>query len=146
MILNIPSFRLSIPSAILVCQGKRTTMNVKVLRSSCSSPQRDFCADERPPGSREKDCRRALEWRNWRNALQNNLNLLLSYLFGRASHRMLLEDQRFIHEDLERLEQAIADRLVEEPRNVSCTQFLSLSPLLTTAIFRFGNACLGIMR
>jgi hypothetical protein len=32
---------------------------------------------------------------------------------------MLLEDQRFIHEDLERLEQAIADRVAEEPRNVS---------------------------
>ena len=32
---------------------------------------------------------------------------------------MILEDQRFIHEDLERLEQAIADRVVEEPRNVS---------------------------
>jgi len=32
---------------------------------------------------------------------------------------MLLEDQRFIHEDLERLEQAIAERVAEEPRNVS---------------------------
>jgi len=32
---------------------------------------------------------------------------------------MLLEDQRFIHEDLERLEQAIADRVAEKPRNVS---------------------------
>lgn len=32
---------------------------------------------------------------------------------------MLLEEQRFIHEDLERLEQAIADRVAEEPRNVS---------------------------
>lgn len=31
---------------------------------------------------------------------------------------MLLEDQRFIHEDLERLEQGISDRIVEEPRNV----------------------------
>lgn len=31
---------------------------------------------------------------------------------------MVLEDQRFIQEDLERLEQAIADRIVEEPRNV----------------------------
>jgi hypothetical protein len=42
---------------------------------------------------------------------------------------MLLEDQRFIHEDLERLEQAIADRVAEEPRNVStafCT-FLGTS-------------------
>lgn len=31
---------------------------------------------------------------------------------------MVLEDQRFIHEDLERLEQGIADRVAEEPRNV----------------------------
>ncbi|KAJ5980940.1 splicing factor 3a subunit 3 [Penicillium waksmanii] len=29
---------------------------------------------------------------------------------------MLLEDQRFIHEDLERLEQAVAERVAEEPR------------------------------
>lgn len=32
---------------------------------------------------------------------------------------MFFEDQRFIHEDLERLEQAVADRAAEEPRNVS---------------------------
>jgi splicing factor 3A subunit 3 len=32
---------------------------------------------------------------------------------------MILEDQRFIHEDLERLEQGISDRLAEDPRNVS---------------------------
>ena len=31
---------------------------------------------------------------------------------------MLLEDQRFIHEDLERLEQAIAERLDTDPRNI----------------------------
>lgn len=31
---------------------------------------------------------------------------------------MVLEEQRFIHEDLERLEQGIADRVAEEPRNV----------------------------
>ena len=30
----------------------------------------------------------------------------------------LLEDQRFLHEDLERLEQGIADRILEDPRNV----------------------------
>ena len=34
---------------------------------------------------------------------------------------MLLEDQRFLHEDLERLEQAITDRVAEDPRNVSPT-------------------------
>lgn len=31
---------------------------------------------------------------------------------------MLLEDQRFLHEDLERLEQAIAERVGEDPKNV----------------------------
>ena len=33
--------------------------------------------------------------------------------------KMLLEDQRFLHEDLERLEQAITDRVAEDPKNVS---------------------------
>lgn len=32
---------------------------------------------------------------------------------------MIIEDQRFIHEDLERLEQGISDRVADEPRNVS---------------------------
>lgn len=32
---------------------------------------------------------------------------------------MLIEDQRFLHEDLERLEQGISDRIAEDPRNVS---------------------------
>ena len=32
---------------------------------------------------------------------------------------MLLEDQRFLHEDLERLEQGISDRIGEDPRHVS---------------------------
>ncbi|KAI9744194.1 MAG: hypothetical protein M1818_002346 [Claussenomyces sp. TS43310] len=31
---------------------------------------------------------------------------------------MILEEQRFLHEDLERLEQGISDRVVEEPRQV----------------------------
>ena len=33
---------------------------------------------------------------------------------------MLFEEQRYIHEDLERLEQGIADRMGEEPINVCC--------------------------
>lgn len=37
---------------------------------------------------------------------------------------MLIEDQRFIHEDLERLEQGIADRIAEEPKNVRETASL----------------------
>ena len=32
---------------------------------------------------------------------------------------MLIEDQRFIHEDLERLEQAITDRTLDDAKNVS---------------------------
>lgn len=32
----------------------------------------------------------------------------------------VLEEERYIHEDLERLEQAIADRVREEPKHVSC--------------------------
>ena len=31
---------------------------------------------------------------------------------------MLLEEQRFLHEDLERLEQAISDRVLEDPKHV----------------------------
>ena len=31
---------------------------------------------------------------------------------------MLLEDQRFLHEDLERLEQGISDRVAEDHKNV----------------------------
>ena len=32
---------------------------------------------------------------------------------------MLFEDQRFLHEDLERLEQGISDRVAEDPRHVN---------------------------
>ena len=32
---------------------------------------------------------------------------------------MLLEDIRLIHEDLERLEQGISDRIAEDPKQVS---------------------------
>jgi hypothetical protein len=39
---------------------------------------------------------------------------------------MLLEEQRYIHEDLERLEQGIADRMSDEPKHVSST--LQLCP------------------
>lgn len=35
--------------------------------------------------------------------------------------KMLLEEQRYIGEDLERLEQGVADRLGEEPNFVSCS-------------------------
>ncbi len=35
------------------------------------------------------------------------------------SDTMILEETRFLHEDLERLEQGIADRTAEEPRHVS---------------------------
>jgi hypothetical protein len=32
---------------------------------------------------------------------------------------MLYEDLRYVHEDIERLEQAIADRALDEPKHVS---------------------------
>lgn len=34
---------------------------------------------------------------------------------------MLLEEQRLIHEDLERLEEATAERLLEDPKHVGTT-------------------------
>jgi hypothetical protein len=37
---------------------------------------------------------------------------------------MPIEDQRFLHEDLERLEQGISDRIAEDPRNVSPCPFI----------------------
>lgn len=40
---------------------------------------------------------------------------------------MLLEEQRYIHEDLERLEQGIADRMSDEPKHVSSPAQPSLS-------------------
>ena len=46
---------------------------------------------------------------------------------------MILEDQRFVHEDIERLEQGISDRLLEDPKNVSD---ISSSPGLHMADFR----------
>ena len=39
---------------------------------------------------------------------------------------MLLEEQRFLHEDLERLEQGISDRVAEDPRHVSTSIYLVL--------------------
>lgn len=32
---------------------------------------------------------------------------------------LVLEEQRYIHEDLERLEQGVADRIRDEPKHVS---------------------------
>lgn len=37
---------------------------------------------------------------------------------------MLLEEQRFLHEDLERLEQGISDRVAEDPRHVNALKYL----------------------
>jgi hypothetical protein len=43
---------------------------------------------------------------------------------------MIYEDLRYVHEDIERLEQAIADRVLEDPKHVS----LTLTP--------YGNDCI----
>jgi splicing factor 3A subunit 3 len=37
---------------------------------------------------------------------------------------LILEEQRYIHEDLERLEQGIADRTRDEPKHVSNPRLL----------------------
>jgi hypothetical protein len=50
---------------------------------------------------------------------------------------MLIEDQRFLHEDLERLEQAITERIGEEPRNVGTPQLAALQAL-TVCRLRIG--------
>lgn len=42
---------------------------------------------------------------------------------------LVLEEQRYIHEDLERLEQGIADRIRDEPRHVSSLKRLTKQPL-----------------
>ena len=49
--------------------------------------------------------------------LCRNINVALKD--GRIDTIMLLEEQRYLHEDLERLEQAIAQRVSEEPKLVS---------------------------
>src|SRR5690349_12847647 len=46
---------------------------------------------------------------------------------------LVLEEQRYIHEDLERLEQGIADRIRDEPRHVSSSKCL-INRLLTVQI------------
>ena len=47
---------------------------------------------------------------------------------------MLLEDIRFVHEDLERLEQGISDRIGEEPKHVSWTSLTEYSRLMRSQI------------
>jgi hypothetical protein len=45
------------------------------------------------------------------------LGKCLGHLQG--ARMLVLEEQRYIHEDLERLEQGIADRIRDEPKHVS---------------------------
>ena len=46
------------------------------------------------------------------------INCRLLFLGTESDGKMLLEQQRYIHEDLERLEQGIADRMSEEPKMI----------------------------
>jgi hypothetical protein len=46
---------------------------------------------------------------------------------------MILDEQRTLHEEVERLEQAIAERVIEEPNHVS------LAPLYQLARLTFGR-------
>lgn len=51
---------------------------------------------------------------------------------------MLLEDQRFIHEDLERLEQGISDRVLDDPRHVRIYRSrLGPTKVISLTQFRF---------
>ena len=43
----------------------------------------------------------------------------LNHVLTATKLKMLFEDQRFLHEDLERLEQGISDRVAEDPRHVN---------------------------
>jgi hypothetical protein len=45
----------------------------------------------------------------------------------RPHSNMIIEDQRVAHEDIERLENAIADRYRDEPKNVSNFLFLYIT-------------------
>jgi hypothetical protein len=45
---------------------------------------------------------------------------------------MLIEDQRFLHEDLERLEQGISDRIAEDPRNVGSISSIRVAERVLT--------------
>jgi hypothetical protein len=53
---------------------------------------------------------------------------------------MILEEQRFLHEDLERLEQGISDRTAEEPRQVSNLHHALCFACANVPFHRFGNA------
>ena len=60
---------------------------------------------------------------------------------------MILEDQRGFHEDLERLEQAIADRVLEEPKNVGTTNAkLQRRSLPYFANYRYAIDSVAIIR
>jgi hypothetical protein len=55
---------------------------------------------------------------SWYRAYFFSFHLL--FLQALLRYKMLvLEEQRYIHEDLERLEQGIADRIREDPKHVS---------------------------
>ena len=54
---------------------------------------------------------------------------------------MLLEDQRYIHEDLERLEQGIADRMSEEPKHVGFDPCATIHLLFSRSQGKLANDC-----
>ena len=47
---------------------------------------------------------------------------------------MLLEEQRFLHEDLERLEQGISDRVAEDPRHVCASNDSEIVDYMLTCV------------
>ena len=58
---------------------------------------------------------------------------------------MILEEQRLLHEDLERLEEAIAERLHEDPQQVGRVPASSQVIFAPANIRRFANVLLAIM-
>lgn len=52
---------------------------------------------------------------------------------------MILEEQRFLHEDLERLEQGIADRVAEDPKQVRIEAICLSSVNHSNLLSRFEN-------
>ena len=93
-----------------------------------------------PPTSRDNTGRKALFQlsRRKKNHRTANISKDAEFLFAWC-FTMVLEEQRFIHEDLERLEHAIADRVVAEPRNVSrmCCLLLSRIVLSDSSLLWF---------
>lgn len=131
--IDIPSFFLSIPSAIFALS--MFSIGIFASRPRVQMAEKRRLVDNKIWGRRALLRERApigrifSSWSSHSRLVQDSFDLrqatLASYTQAtrpRELAKMLLEDTRGIHEDLERLEAAIADRVAEEPRNVSTRQ------------------------